>query len=109
MLDKNGIDPSHLDLTTTNSTLIAMQRKYCKLGECPIEWATIEYLPNLGGNIVYLVAFFVLLGLQMFFGIKHKTWTFMSSMICGILLEIIGYIGRVLLHNNPFIMNNFLV
>ncbi|KAF2500062.1 RTA1-domain-containing protein [Lophium mytilinum] len=109
MLDRNGVDPNHLNLTTTNSTLIAMQRKYCKLGECPISWATISYLPNLGGNVVYLACFFVLLGIQMFFGIKHKTWTFLGSMIMGLLLEIIGYIGRIMLHNNPFIMNNFLV
>jgi len=108
-VDRNGIDPNHLNLTTTNTTLIAMQRKYCKLGECPISWATISYIPNLGGNVVYMICFLVLLGVQIFFGVRHKTWAFMVCMIFGILLEIIGYVGRILLHDNPFIMNNFLV
>jgi hypothetical protein len=108
-LDKNGIDPNHLNLTTTNSTLIAMQRKYCHLGECPIEWATIAYIPNIGGNVVYMLCFLVLLAVQLFFGIRYKTWKFLASMMLGLLLEVIGYIGRIMLHNNPFIMNNFLV
>ncbi|KAF2181845.1 RTA1-domain-containing protein [Zopfia rhizophila CBS 207.26] len=108
-LDKNGIDPNNLNLNTTDPTLIGMQRKYCKLGECPIEWATISYIPNLGGNLVYLICFLVLLGIQIFFGVRKKTWTYLGAMVMGVLLEIIGYIGRIMLHNNPFIMNNFLV
>jgi hypothetical protein len=55
-----------------------------------------------------VICFLVLLGLQTFFGVRHKTWTFLGSMIFGLLLEIIGYIGRILLHGNPFINNYFL-
>ncbi|OCL04568.1 RTA1-domain-containing protein [Glonium stellatum] len=108
-VDKNGIDPNHLNFNTTNSTLIAMQRRYCHLGKCPISWATISYIPNLGGNVVYMICFLVLLGAQIFFGIRYKTWKFLVPMIFGLLLEIIGYIGRIMLHNNPFIENNFLL
>ncbi|KAF2474322.1 RTA1-domain-containing protein [Lindgomyces ingoldianus] len=108
-LDKNNIDPDNLNLTTTNSTLIGMQRKYCHLGECPMWWATIKYRPTIAGNTIYMILFAILLSVQIFYGIRKKTWTYMSAMIMGCLLEIIGYIGRLMLNNNPFIMNNFLV
>ncbi|ORY16187.1 RTA1 like protein-domain-containing protein [Clohesyomyces aquaticus] len=108
-VDRNGIDPDHLNLNTTNSTLIGMQRKYCHLGECDMSWATIRYRPSIAGNTIYLIAFAALLGAQLFYGIRKKTWSYMSAMIMGCLLEIIGYIGRIMLNQNPFIMNNFLV
>lgn len=107
-LDKNGVDPDHLILNTTNSTLIGMQRKYCHVGECPISWGMIRYLPTVPGNVIYLVCFVILLIGQLFFGIRKKTWTYLGSLTVGLLLEIIGYIGRIMLHKNPFLMNNFL-
>lgn len=108
-LDNNGIDRDNIDITSTNATYIAMARKYCKVGTCPVEWATIQYRPTMPGNIIYLLCFLVLLGGQLFYGIRNKTWSYMSTVSTGILLEIIGYIGRLMLHQNPFIMNNFLV
>lgn len=108
-LDSNGIDRDNIDITSTNATYIAMARKYCKVGECPESWATIRYRPTMPGNIIYLLAFLVLLGGQLFYGIRNKTWSYMGTVSTGILLEIIGYIGRLMLHQNPFIMNNFLV
>lgn len=107
--DKNGVDPDHLILNTTNATLIGMQKKYCTLDVCPMSWANIGYLPNVGGNVFYLICFAALLGVQLFYGIRAKTWTYMGPMVAGLLLEIIGYIGRLMLHTNPFILDNFLV
>jgi hypothetical protein len=108
-LDNNGIDRDNIDTSSTNATYIAMARKYCKVGECPVEWATIQYRPTMAGNIVYLLFFLALLGGQLFYGIRNKTWSYMGAVSTGVLLEIIGYIGRLMLHQNPFIMNNFLV
>lgn len=107
-IDQNGVNTTNLDLTTTNRTLIAMQRKYCKIGECPIEWATIQYRPTIAGNVIYLLCFLALLGVQLFYGIRKKTWTYLGAVSVGLLLEITGYIGRIMLNQNPFIMNNFL-
>jgi hypothetical protein len=45
----------------------------------------------------------------MWYGIRSKTWSFMGTMCFGLLGEIVGYIGRIMLNLNPFIMNNFLV
>lgn len=108
-VDRFGIDPDHLIINTTNATLISLQRKYCTVEICPLEWGQIMYLPNVGGNVFYLICFLGLLGANLFYGIRCKTWTFMWPMVAGLVLEIIGYIGRLMLHNNPFILNNFLV
>lgn len=111
-LDKNGIDPDNINVSSTDPQYIGMARKYCKIDSqppCPIEWATMQYRPTIPGNAVYLVCFLALLGGQLFYGIRKKTWTYLGALTTGVLLEIIGYIGRFMLNRNPFIMNNFLV
>lgn len=108
-VDENGIDPDNIQTNTTDPLIIAMSRKYCKLDTCPMEWATIDYRPNIAGNAVYMAAFFILFFAQLWFGYRSRTWKFMSTMALGILGEIVGYIGRIMLNQNPFIMNNFLI
>ena len=108
-LDQNGIDPDNIHVTTTDPTEIAMSRKYCKVGTCPSSWQTIEYRPNIAGNAIYMTCFILLLLAQVWFGIRSKTWTYTATMCIGILGEIVGYVGRVMLNMNPFLMNNFLV
>jgi hypothetical protein len=107
-VDENGVDPDNINVTSTDPAYIGPARKYCKIGECPIEWATIQYRPTIPGNVIYLLCFLVLLGGQIFYGVRKKTWTYMGAVSAGVLLEIIGYIGRIMLNQNPFIMNNFL-
>lgn len=81
----------------------------CTLQTCPLSAAYIEYLPNLAGNIFFVALFAILLVGQLGAGILFRTWTFMVPMVAGLILEIIGYLGRVLLHNNPFDFNSFLM
>ena len=69
----------------------------------------LKYVPSLGGNAFYLAFFVICLGLQAFFAFRHKTWGFLVGMAGGLFLEIIGYIGRIMLHNNPFDHNAFLM
>lgn len=95
---------------TKNSTTAGKHAKpRCKIGVCPIEMAIVSYQPNVAGNAIYAVCFIILLLIQLFFGIRKKTWTYMSAVCLGILGEIVGYCGRLLLHQNPFDMNNFLM
>jgi hypothetical protein len=108
-VDENGIDPNNIDVNTTDPRKIAMSRRYCTVGHCPESWQTIDYRPNIAGNVIYMLCFLALLGGQMWYGIRGKTWTFMGTMCTGLLGEFIGYIGRIMLNLNPFIMNNFLV
>lgn len=82
----------------------------CTYATCSVkEDGQIEYIPTLEGNIAYGGIFLFILMLQVFFGVKYKTWGFMVGMICGLLLEIVGYAGRVLLHDNVFEKNYFII
>ncbi len=81
----------------------------CTVGTCPLSCAQVEYLPTLAGNAVYAAAFGLLLVAQLGLGIKYKTWGFMVGMICGLILEVVGYAGRIMLHDNPFDFNNFIM
>lgn len=108
-VDQNGIDPDNIDVNTTDPLKVSMSRQYCKVGKCPQSWQTIEYRPSIPGNSVYIACFLVLFGGQMWLGIRYKTWTYMGTILAGILGEIVGYIGRILLNLNPFLMDNFLM
>lgn len=108
-LDENGIDPDNIDVKSTNATYIAMARRYCKVDMCPQEWATLQYRPSIAGNAIYGILFAILLAGQLFYGIRKKTWTYMAALSIGIFGEIVGYIGRIMLNKNPFLMDNFLV
>lgn len=74
-----------------------------------MSYAEVQYLPSLAGNTIYAAAFGLLLIAQLGLGIRYKTWGFMAGMVCGLLIEIVGYVGRIMLHNNPFDFNNFIM
>lgn len=69
---------------------------------CPVEATTYGYYPNLGGNI-FFTAFFGVLGVsQVGWGLYFRTWTFMVALGIGALMEMAGYVGRALMHYNPW-------
>jgi len=82
---------------------------YCNITLCPLVLGQVEYIPTLAGNALYAAIFGILLVAQLFFGIRYKTWGFMGGMLGGVLLELIGYIARIQLHDNPFKNNPFLM
>jgi hypothetical protein len=56
------------------------------------------------------MAFFgVCIFAQVGLGAVYKTWGFAVCMFFGLVLEVVGYVGRIMIHNNPFIFNNFLM
>ncbi|KIW02276.1 uncharacterized protein PV09_06426 [Verruconis gallopava] len=81
----------------------------CTISTCPMTCAHIQYLPTIPGNAVYAAVLGLLLIVQTGLGIRFKTWGFMVGMICGLVLEVVGYAGRIMLHNNPFDFNNFII
>jgi hypothetical protein len=80
----------------------------CTVQTCPIECGQITFLPTLPGNATYCALLGLILLLQAVLGLRYKTWGFMAGMCSGLILEVIGYAGRVMLHYNPFSFNNFL-
>lgn len=81
-----------------NHTSQAIDTSLCTLSTCPIAWAQVDYDPTLAGNLIYLVIFAILFLAQGFLGIRYRTWGFLVGMFCGIFLEILGYVGRVMMH-----------
>ncbi|KAJ5930485.1 RTA1-domain-containing protein [Penicillium verhagenii] len=80
----------------------------CTLSTCPITDAYVYYLPSLAGNAFYLALFALFLILQLGLGIRYKTWGFLAGLFGGLVLEIIGYLGRIQIHSNPFSFNSYL-
>ncbi|EMD60833.1 hypothetical protein COCSADRAFT_192685 [Bipolaris sorokiniana ND90Pr] len=69
---------------------------------CEVENTIYGYYPNLGANVFFAAYFGLAFVFQIYFGIRYKTWTYMIALGCGCLAECIGYIGRILLHENPW-------
>ncbi|CAO2658308.1 Nn.00g060310.m01.CDS01 [Neocucurbitaria sp. VM-36] len=70
--------------------------------DCPVEGTLYGYYPSIGANAFFAAFFGICLIVQLGLGIRYKTWTFMIALTLGCLGELIGYIGRILLWNNPF-------
>ena len=85
---------------------------------CPIEATTYGYYPSLAFNSLFVAIFgnFIINwnrsvtdispavtgACQLVFGIRFKTYTWLLGLIIGTWLEAAGYVGRILLHKNPW-------
>lgn len=69
---------------------------------CPVEATTYGYYPNLGGNIFFAAFFGALCAIQLGIGIYFRTWTFLVALVIGAAMELVGYIGRIQMHSNPW-------
>ncbi|KAF4550846.1 RTA1-like protein 4 [Elsinoe fawcettii] len=69
---------------------------------CPVEETTYGYTPSLPANALFL-ALSTLCGiLQVGLGIRYRTWSFLIGLVLGCITQSIGYIGRIMMHNNPW-------
>ncbi|KAM6514184.1 Envelope glycoprotein gp160 [Fusarium falciforme] len=81
----------------------------CTLDVCPLEWTMYTYLPSLPGNIVFVALFAIIGVIHAYLGVRWKSWGFMGGMLAGSIAEIIGYAGRIMLHDNPFSYEGFMI
>lgn len=81
----------------------------CTLQTCSIEYAFTQYQPNIAVNAVYLAVFFLFLACQVVLAISCKSWSYSGLIVCGLILEVLGYIARLLIHTNPFSFSYFLM
>lgn len=75
--------------------------------ECPVSATIYGYTPNLGGNAFFTAWFAVLLIGQLILGPWKRIWSFTAWVSIGVFLELLGYIGRLLLNNNPWSIAGF--
>ena len=62
----------------------------------------MRYIPTLAGNVFFLALFGLALLWQCILAIRYRTWGYLFGMFGGLVLEILGYVGRVQLHYNVF-------
>lgn len=74
---------------------------------CPVAATTYGYYPVLGGNLFYTVWFGILFLGSLFLGVKSKAWTYTVALGLGTALEALGYVGRILMHQNPWDSGGF--
>jgi hypothetical protein len=81
----------------------------CTLALCPVGASIQSYRPALGVQIAFIVLFGVSTLMHLIQGIRYRTWFFGSMMALGCIGEMIGYGGRVLLYQNPFSFDGFII
>jgi hypothetical protein len=70
--------------------------------QCPVSATTYGYQPSLSGNSFYIAFFSLCLIAQLIIGTRTRTWTYMIALGIGTFGELVGYVGRVLMHFNPW-------
>lgn len=65
--------------------------------------------PSLGGNIALLVVYSFFFSLQVISSVFYHQWWFLTCWSCGMILEILGYIGRIWSHENIQNFNAFVL
>ncbi|KAH3661965.1 hypothetical protein OGAPHI_006144 [Ogataea philodendri] len=65
--------------------------------------------PSLGGNAALLAVMSLFLGFLVVVGIIYRNWWFLVTFSCGIILEILGYVGRIWSSKNIDSFNGYVV
>ncbi|EHK40479.1 hypothetical protein TRIATDRAFT_296433 [Trichoderma atroviride IMI 206040] len=81
----------------------------CTLSVCAVEESILAYRPWLAANIFFAAYFGAVALVHVYLGWRWKSWGFMVGMLLGCASEIIGYIGRIMLWNNPFSFPGFMI
>lgn len=76
---------------------------------CTFEQSVYGYEPSLGANAFFCAMFGILCIANVGLGIRYKTWSWMAAVGIGCLVEAIGYVGRLLMRDNPFSDSGFIV
>lgn len=99
---------SPLNKTSTMSSISLLPRvQQCTdiSADCPVSKSFYGYSPSLGPDITLLVLFTMALvghGVQ---GWYYRAWGTLIAMSWGCICEVLGYIGRLMMHPNAFNLN----
>ncbi|KAK2012674.1 hypothetical protein LZ32DRAFT_531790 [Colletotrichum eremochloae] len=76
---------------------------------CPYPGGYTYYSPSVIGSAIFLVAFALLVPLSLYQGFRFKTPLFASTLATGLLLEVLGFAGRVRLRDNAASSASFFI
>lgn len=75
--------------------------------QCPAIATTYGYYPILSVNAFFLALFGLCCLATLVIGVWTKTWTYTVALGIGTLLETGGYVGRIMMHGNPWSDSGF--
>ncbi|KAJ4135302.1 hypothetical protein NW768_004927 [Fusarium equiseti] len=76
---------------------------------CKVEYTVFGDYLSTGASGFFLVAFALLLLMQLWYGFRGRMWSYMIWLALGTFFEFIGYCGRYVLSKNPWAMKAFLI
>lgn len=85
------------------------QCRHLSYHECRQIYGELLYVPTLWGNSLFLGIFSAGMIAQLYLGLRYRTWCFLIAMVCGLALEIMGYVARIELHDDIFNENDFII
>ena len=78
-------------------------RLACTLATCSLKLSYWAYLPSLPANGLFTALFSISLILYLVQAVWSRRFIgFSVAMLCGSILEVLGYVGRLLSYHNPF-------
>lgn len=84
------------------SRYIASGGGNCTVSICPIELSVYGYRPSLAASGTLIGLYALCIGIQVLLGFRYKSWWFMGCMVTGCIVEILGYVGRIMYWSNPW-------
>ncbi|EXU96797.1 RTA1 like domain protein [Metarhizium robertsii] len=92
-------------MSDSNGPRVSVTRCTEVSASCPVDETVLGYYPNLGSGIFFTIAFGTCLIAAFSLGMWKKTY--MAAITIGLILETAGYVGRILLHYNPWHQSAF--
>ena len=91
------------------SSHFLFSRSECKTvsDNCPVSKSFYGYSPDLAPDVALLTLFSLALIAHAGQGYYYRAWTTLTAMVWGCICEVIGYIGRLMMHPNAFDLNGF--
>jgi RTA1 like protein len=86
-----------------------MTEQICTLDTCPLSDSIYSYRPSLPANACFLTFFALTGALHIVQGIVTKKRAFWIAVALGCVAEVVGYVGRIMSHSDPFGQNGFLI
>lgn len=82
----------------------------CTLETCPIQTSYYFYRVSIGANATFIALFSIsLLAFVTTYAFTRRATAFTVAMVCGVILEVIGYAGRIMSWTNQWNDQGFLM
>ena len=80
----NGLTGFNRDNNTGYGiTFLKNHDNLCNITLCNLTLAHFDYVPSLGGNVLYAAIFGIYIIANIYLGVRHKAWGYMAAMFCS--------------------------